>query len=398
MQRTAHAIDTAFASPRAVLGPRRLRVAVVSETYPPEINGVALTVATLTRGLHTERHDVLLIRPSQPSFAAEDQLTEELIVPGGSLPRYPALRFGWPVYFRVRAALKRFRTDALYIATEGPLGWAAMLAARHLGIPVASGFHTRFDDFVGHYGLGFLRSSAFRYLRAFHNRGQATLVPTEQLRAELCAGGFRDVRILERGVDSDLFHPSRRSGELRKLWGVADNELAVLFVGRVAPEKNLDLTVRAFDAIAAKTPAKMIWVGDGPARAATAEHYPQHVWCGMQRGEKLAEHFASCDLFLFASITETFGNVTLEAMASGLPTVAYAYGAAGQHICDGIDGRTVAFNDEQAFVAVASDLASRADERRAMGVAARNTAQKLGPRAVSERFAAILSELAGASA
>ncbi len=386
---------TLRSAPPVASNSRCLRVAVITETYPPEINGVALTVAALARGLKAQQHDVLLIRPTQLVTTPELQVDKDLLVPGGSLPRYPALRFGWPVYFRVRRALRQFRTEVAYISTEGPLGWAALLAARSLGIPVASGFHTRFDDFVGHYGLGFLKSTAFRYLRAFHNRAQATLVPTAQLQSELIAGGFRNVRILERGVDADLFHPKRRDAELRRAWGLADGELAVLFVGRIAPEKNLDLTVRAFEAIAAVRPAKMIWVGDGPARAAMAERYPQHVWCGMQRGETLAAHYASSDTFLFASITETFGNVTLEAMASGVPTVAFAYGAAGQHIRDGIDGRIVEFANGDAFIAAARALASDDAARNRMAIAARESAAALTPQAVSERFADRLTELRG---
>jgi glycosyltransferase involved in cell wall biosynthesis len=381
-------------APVPVPSVQQLRVAVVSETYPPEVNGVALTVATLVRSLVQARHAVLVVRPAQASEDSTAPGVEQMVVPGARLPRYPALRFGWPVYWRLLARFRQWRPQALYIATEGPLGWAALLAARKLGIPVASGFHTRFDDFVGHYGLGFLRSTAFAYLRAFHNRAQATLVPTRLLDEELTRGGFRNVRILERGVDSQLFRPSRRSAQLRRDWGVDDSELAVLFVGRVAPEKNLDLTIQAFDAIRAQgVAAKMIWVGDGPARAEYQARYPDHRWCGMQRGEALAAHFASADIFLFASLTETFGNVTLEALASGLPVVAFAYGAAGQHIADGVEGRTVAVGDHPAFITAAAQLAVD-PARKTMATAARQNAEALSMDAVGEHFIAILSELA----
>jgi glycosyltransferase involved in cell wall biosynthesis len=374
--------------------PARLRVAVISETYPPEINGVALTVATLARGLRDAGHEALVIRPQQHDEACGRASPGEWVVPGGPLPRYRELRFGWPVYGRLRRCFAAERFDALYVATEGPLGWAAVWAARRLGIPIASGFHTRFDDFVAHYGLGWLQRSAFAYLRAFHNRASTTLVPTEQLRSELLSGGFRDVRILARGVDCQAFDPTRRSTALRQSWGLAEHELAVLFVGRIAPEKNLGLVVRSFEAIRARgIPARMIWVGDGPARAELAAAHPDHVWCGMRRGEELGAHYASADLFLFPSLTETFGNVTLEALASGIASITFHYAAARQHVRDGHDGRTVAFDDSEAFVDAAVQVAGDAELRTTLAHNARRTAESLAPGAVSERFADLLLEL-----
>lgn len=371
-----------------------LRVAVISETYTPEVNGVALTVAGLVRGLRELGHRAVLVRPRQCDEASGRLSGDELVVRGGPLPRYRELRYGWPVYWQLRRLFAAEGIQALYVSTEGPLGWAALFAARSLGIPVASGFHTRFDDFVAHYGLAWLQRTAFAYLRAFHNRATTTLVPTEQLRQELLGGGFRDVRILARGVDCHSFDPARRSAELRQSWGLADDELAVLFVGRIAPEKNLELVVRSFEAIRAKgIPARMIWVGDGPARAELAAAHPEHIWCGMRRGEDLGAHYASADLFLFPSLTETFGNVTLEALASGLPTVAFDYAAARQHMRDGLDGRVLPFDDDQAFVAASVTLAADAELRHRMTRSARETAESLAPGAVSERFADLLLEL-----
>ncbi len=371
-----------------------LRIAVISETYTPEVNGVALTVAGLVRGLRELGHRVLLVRPRQRGERAERVSADELIVPGGPLPRYRELRYGWPVYWRLRQLFAAERIQALYVSTEGPLGWAAVLAARRLGIPIASGFHTRFDDFVAHYGLAWLQRTAFAYLRAFHNRANTTLVPTEQLRQELLGGGFRDVRILARGVDGQTFDPARRSLALRQSWGLAEHELAVLFVGRIAPEKNLELVVRSFEAIRARgIPARMIWVGDGPARAELARAHPGHIWCGMRHGADLGAHYASADLFLFPSLTETFGNVTLEALASGVASIAFDYAAARQHLRDGIDGRSVPFNDATAFVDAAVAVAADAELRAGMAGNARRTAEALAPGAVSTRFAELLVDL-----
>jgi len=284
--------------------------AIVSETYPPEVNGVALTVQSLELGLRSLGHRVEVIRPAQSDATAAQ--TDHLLVRGAGLPRYPGLRFGLP---SGRTLLQRWqvqRPRAIYVATEGPLGWSAVRVANRLGIPAATGFHTRFDDYVERYGAGWLRPAVFRWMRHFHNSAQATLVPTQELSDFLQAQGFEHVRLLRRAVDTQLFNPTRRRTALRQQWGLADGAPALIYVGRIAAEKNLSLAIRAFRTLQATVPAaRFIWVGDGPERQALAEANPDFVFCGVQRGEALAEHFASGDLFVFPSLTETFGNVTL---------------------------------------------------------------------------------------
>jgi glycosyltransferase involved in cell wall biosynthesis len=219
------------------------------------------------------------------------------------------------------------------------------------------------------------------------------------LQAFLEQRGFASVRLLSRAVDTTLFSPDRRDRALRETWGLGDDDIAVLFVGRIAPEKNLDLVVRAHEAIRAAVPgARMVWVGDGPALARLREQHPAHVFCGMQRGEALARHFASGDVFLFPSTTETFGNVTLEAMASGVPTVAYDYGAAREHLRDGQHGRAVPIHDADAFVAAAVAVAADAAARAAMGRAARAAVLGLSHRAVAEALLDLLAGLRPADA
>jgi glycosyltransferase involved in cell wall biosynthesis len=316
----------------------------------------------------------------------------ETFVPGAALPRYPGLRFGWPSGGRIRRAWRAFRPEVAYIATEGPLGWSALRTARALGVPAASGFHTRFDDFVAHYGLKLLTPLVFATLRRFHNAADATLVPTRELQAFLERSRFTGVVRLERGVDTALFDPARRDESLRRAWGLAPGELAVLHVGRLAPEKNLELVVRAFEAIRAHHPsARLVWVGDGPSCARLRRERASDVWCGMQRGTELARHGASCDLVLVPSVTETFGNVTIEALASGVPVVAYDYGAAREYVLSGANGRTVPVGDADAFVAAAIDLSYDPAAKRA---AARTAVTHLSQRTVAARLAEVLGELA----
>ncbi|MFT4257539.1 MAG: glycosyltransferase family 1 protein [Pseudoxanthomonas sp.] len=374
-----------------------MRYAIVTETYPPEVNGVALTVQRLESGLRARGHEVLLLRPRQQGEADRDG---ERLLRGAGLPRYPGLKFGLPAPRALARLWQQSPPDAIYVATEGPLGWSAMRAARRLGIPVATGFHTRFDQYMCEYGLPFLQDTALRWMRRFHNGGDATLAPTRELVGWLQANGFHHARQLARGVDAACFGPARRDLLLREQWGLCEsadgNEgFAVIHVGRIAPEKNLQLAVKAYREIQRVRPrARFVFVGDGPARAQLAAQNPDFIFCGVQHGEELARHFASADLFLFPSRSETFGNVTLESMASGVPVVAFDYGAAREHLVDGEHGAAVA--DDEEFIASAVRLAREDRLRRTMGRAAHAAVQALGQEQVAADFDHLLAGLANA--
>lgn len=351
-----------------------LSVAVVTETYPPEVNGVAMTVGRLVQGLRARGHQVRVIRPRQQDEADAGD-GGEMIFAGLPLPGYPGLRFGLPAKRGLLRAWREARPDVVHLVTEGPLGWSALAAAQQLGIPATSGFHTNFDRYSIHYGLGLLRPAVAAYLRTFHRRTHATLAPTVALAATLAGEGIPGVKVVGRGVDTRLFNPARRDPLLRARWGVAEGGLAVLSVGRVAAEKNLPLTLAAFAAIRARCPAaRLVFVGDGPLRRSLEAAHPEHHFAGVQVGEALAAHYASGDLFLFPSLTETFGNVTLEALASGLPTVAYRSAAAAELIADGLEGVTVSPGDEAAFIAAAVALAEDDALRSRLARAARQRA------------------------
>ncbi|MFC5581181.1 glycosyltransferase family 4 protein [Rhodanobacter terrae] len=372
-----------------------MRIGIISETYPPEINGVALTVHSLATGLAARGHQVDLIRPRQPQPHQDEPGIEVLSVRGGALPRYPGLRFGLPAGRTLRQHWRQQRPDAIYVATEGPLGWSAVRTAARLGIPVSSGFHTRFDSYADHYGLGLLTPLVRGYLRRFHQRAAATLVPTDALARELHAMGICNARLLRRAVDTQLFHPNRRDDDLRSAWGVDAATPVVLYVGRIAPEKNLELAVQAFRAIQQRMPkARYVWVGDGPARAALEAANPDFIFAGTQRDEALARHYASADLFPFPSLSETFGNVILEALAAGLPVVAYAEGAAREHLIDGVNGYCIEAGNAAAFIGAATRLASNPGLIRHMGRAAHIGVAGLSPDAVIRDFEILLREMA----
>ena len=354
-----------------------LRIALVTETYPPEVNGVSTTVARVVDGLQGEGHRLQLVRPrrdvgDRPQPAGP---VDELLARGLPIPRYPQLRMGLPAKRRLLAHWRQWRPDLVHIATEGPLGWSALRAALALGLPVTSDFRTNFHAYSAHYGIGWLQRPIVGYLRRFHNRTACTMVPTEALRRELEAQGFERTAVVARGVDTRQFSPVHRSEALRRAWGLHEGDAAVLCVGRLAPEKNLDVLLAAFTAMRAVRPRlRLVFVGDGPMRGALQARCPDAVFAGLRTGADLAAHYASGDLFLFSSLTETFGNVTPEAMASGLPVLAFDYAAAAQLVTPGCNGLLAAFGDAPSFVAQARVLAADAAAARAMGAAARETA------------------------
>ena len=356
---------------------RSLRVAVVSETYPPEVNGVAATIARVVDGLRDRGHELQLVRPRQGrgDEALQDQGFAEVLMRGLPIPRYPQLKMGLPSRQQLLRLWASQRPDVVHIVTEGPLGWSALQAASHLKLPVVSDFRTNFHAYSRHYGVAWLRTPIMAYLRKFHNRTSCTMVPTEGLRAELQAAGFRGLRVVSRGVDTRQFDPSRRSVALRASWGARPTDLVVLCVGRLAAEKNLDVLLIAFESLKAEDPsARLVLVGDGPERAALQQRCPEAHFAGLRRGDDLAAHYASADLFLFPSVTETFGNVVPEAMASGLPVVGFDYAAARQMVRHGDNGLLVAYDDGEAFRAAAQRLAGQLGWVRAMGAQARVTA------------------------
>jgi glycosyltransferase involved in cell wall biosynthesis len=368
------------------------RIAVVTETYPPEVNGVAMSMQRVVEGLRQRNHDLQLIRPRQRSLDAAQHGArfDEVLTGGWPIPLYPNMRMGVPSKRALVRLWSLCRPDVVHVATEGPLGWSALQAARHLALPVTSDYRTNFHAYGRHYRVGWLARPIMGYLRKFHNRTHCTMVPTETMRAELAARGFERLAVVSRGVDSTLFDPRRRNDALRRTWGAGPDTLVAVCVGRLAPEKNLGVALGAFNALEREHPdARLVFVGDGPQRAELQARCPRAVFAGQRSAEDLAAHYASADLLLFPSLTETFGNVTTEAMASGLPVVAFNSAAAGQLIASGRDGFLATGDDELAFVSAALQAAN-IDRRSACGAAARLRVAGLGWSDVVARFEAVL--------
>jgi glycosyltransferase involved in cell wall biosynthesis len=376
---------------------RKLRIAVVTETYPPEINGVAMTIIRMVEGLR-QKHVVELIRPRQNAqdYEKHEPTLQEILVRGFPIPRYQGLKLGLPAKQRLIKLWTSKRPDVVHLVTEGPLGSSALSAARKLGIPVSSDFHTNFHSYSQHYGFGWLQKTVAAYLRKLHNRTDTTLVPTNELRDTLKQEGYQNLQVVARGVDTAQFHPGKRSRELRRQWGlVDDDDLAVIYVGRISAEKNLPLVLSTFKAMQAVHPKlKLIMVGDGPVRAELQRQNPEYIFAGMRTGEDLAAHYASGDIFLFPSMTETYGNVTVEAMASGLAVVAYRYAAAAEHIVHGENGLHAEFGNKEEFMQQACGLSSDAPRIDKLRRQAHQTMLKLDWQNIVDEFEQAIAQLA----
>lgn len=372
-----------------------MRFLLITDTYPPDINGVARTLATLADGLQKRGHVVEIVTTLEDSPEAEGDALRRHTVMAMPLPGYPGLRMGFTTTWQMQALYGEFKPDALYVATETPLGIASIRAANKMGIPIVSGFHTNFQTYLEDYALPGLESVAQGLLRSIHNQTGRTLTPSADTAAMLEKWGINNVGVLGRGVDTGLFDPARRDASLRQEWGAAEDAPVAVYVGRVAAEKNLELLVRAFSSFREEHPkATCVVVGDGPKLKSLQAEHPEIHYAGSRTGNDLARHYASADVFLFPSITETFGNVVLEAMSSGLMTVAYDYAAPRQLIRSGENGLLAAFDDEAAFLQQTRAAARQWNDHKQRD-AARQAAHLLGWQRVIEQFESELIQVIG---
>lgn len=352
------------------------RLAIFTDTWIPQVNGVSRTLARLVHECERRGIETLVVTPDDGSaFAAG--VTRW---PARPFWAYPQLAMATPSGSRARTALQQFQPTLVHVATPFGVGLSGRHAARTLGIPLVTSFHTHFTAYLRHYALQRLDAISWPFLRWFHNGGARTLVPTSIVARELAGQGFGGLRVWGRGIDAVRFSPAHRSSALRARIGCSDDCLLVGYVGRLAPEKGIDVAMAAMAPLLKAHPDRLrfVLVGDGPSEERLRVAAPPGVtFLGRQEGDALSAWYASMDVFVLPSTTETFGNVVLEAMASGVAVVSHAEGATTEFAHEGTS-LPVNVTSASAISEAILRLLQDSDTRRRLALAGREEALRRG--------------------
>ena len=342
----------------------RVRIALVTDTYTPQVNGVTTVVVRIANVLREFGHKVVVVAPRYPGHAPLDSY--ELRIPSVSFPPYPAIRLSVPKFEAVARFLDPFEPDVVHVATEGPLGLTGRRYAVRRGVPLVTSYHTNFPEYARHYDAGLVEPLVWKWLRWFHRPAVLTQTPGEAVASELKRRGIGRPVVWGRGVDTTHFNPGRRSVGWRRWLAGGDDTAIVLHVGRLAPEKNIDVLADAWIAARERVGQRATFViaGEGPERRRLLTHLPWVRQLGFLDRDKLADVYASADICVLPSRTETCGLVALEAMASGLAVVAADAGGFRESITHRRSGLLVSPDDAVGF---ASEILSLviAPQRRA---------------------------------
>ncbi len=352
-----------------------LRVALFTGNYNYIKDGVALTLNRLVAFLLKRDIPVLVFAPvgEKPAFESVGEL---VALPSMAIPTRKEYRIALGLPAAARQRLKDFRPTLFHIAVPDIAGYKALKLAAQWGVPVVASYHTRYDTYLRFYGLSFLEKLGQRYLRNFYNRVRRVYPPSESM-AQIIRdeGQSSHVEVWARGVDAELFSPVKRDMAWRRSLGIGDDEIAVSFAGRLVKEKNVAIVVRVLRALASQgLRIRPLIIGDGPEMKAMMSGLPTGVFPGFLHGEDLARAYASSDIFFFPSESETFGNVTLEAMASGVPAVNAIASGSNSLVVEAVTGHLVNARDETLLAARIATLAKDMGLRQRMGTAARQRA------------------------
>lgn len=373
------------------------RVALFTGAYNHIADGVSLTLNRLVGHLNRRGVEVLVFAPTveDPPVDHEGTMAPVRSIPAPGREEY---RISLGLSSSARQRLVEFDPALVHIATPDLLGYQALRFAQRRNLPLVASYHTHFGSYLKYYRLSLLQPLIWRYLRWFYRQCRHIYVPTAPMAQVLIRKGVtRGLRLWGRGVETDRFTPARRSMEWRRTHGIADDELVVGFVSRLVWEKGLDVYADVIDALRARGYAvQSLVVGDGPARAELEDRLSHACFTGYLEGTELATAYASSDVFLFPSDTEAFGNVTLEAMASGLPTVC-ADAVGSRHLVEHeTTGLLCPPGHTEAFTNAVARLLDDDDLRRRMGRRAREHADAYDWETVLDRIPAYYDEVVGA--
>lgn len=314
-----------------------MKIALFTDTYLPQINGVSNTVNKLIQYYEANDIEYKLFGPKY-----DMELNNQNIESFYSIKFifYPDQRIAFPNTFRISSTLSDFQPDIIHIMTEFNMGIAGLNYGKKHGIPIVSSYTTNFSLYADYYKLNFLKQPIWDYIKWFHTQSDVTLCPSIASQKLLRDHDIHNTKIFSRGIDFENFHPMWRNYELRSRLGISD-KIAFLYVGRVSCEKDLDTLCRSYQHIRDKYQQQvaMVITGDGPYLEKCKLMFPEDtIFTGFLTGKELAKMYASCDIFVCPSATETFGNVILEAMASGLAVIGADAGGVGEIIQHGENG------------------------------------------------------------
>ena len=376
-----------------------MRVLYCTDTYPPQINGVSIVTAVSVAGLSQAGWECAVAAPRYPTAlhagrtpGAAMPVADVAVhsFPSIAAPFYPEIRLARPRVSELAGVLAEFRPDLVHCQTEFGIGWAGKAAAERAGIPVVTSYHTDFGRYTEAYGAGWLRGMVTRYLSRFHRGSRRVYTPSSVAREDLLRMGVFEVEVWGRGVDTELFHPGRRSDALRAALGMG-SRFTFLYVSRLAAEKRADQVVDAFRLASELVPQGVIHLiiaGTGPREAELRAAAPPGVtFLGLlDRRGRLPDLYANCDAFVFASVTETLGLVVLEAMASGLPVLAVPAGGVRDHLRDGRNGMACQEGDVSGMALAMVRIATEWGLRRRLARGARQTVEALSWKREIERL------------
>ncbi|MCM0676783.1 glycosyltransferase family 1 protein [Micromonospora phytophila] len=361
-----------------------MRIAIVTESFPPDVNGVAHSVVRTAEHLAARGHEPMVVAPAPPGRHDADPYAYPypvVRIPSVPLPRYQGFRLGVPTTARLAGALLSHAPDVVHLASPFVLGArAATLAVRH-GLPTVAVYQTDVASYARAYRVGWGEAAAWRRLREIHNSAHRTLAPSTRAAADLIAHGVQRIWLWRRGVDADRFQPARRCPELRR--ALAPNgELLVGYVGRLAPEKRVELL-----AATSRLPGvRVVVAGDGPARRHLARALPRVTFLGVLHGAELARLYASLDVFVHTGPHETFGQTVQEALASGVPVVAPDAGGPVDLVESGVTGELVPPANGDALAHAVAALAADDARRAAYATAARAAVRRRSWTAVGDEL------------
>lgn len=352
-----------------------MRLALFTDTYAPTVNGVSRTLERLVAQAGSRGHEVALVSTRVSDEPAPGTAVHHQVA-GIPAPVYPELQLARTLDRGGRRKLDGFAPDLVHVATESTVGWSGARWALGRGIPLVTSFHTNFPEYAQGYGLGLFENAVWRYLRWFHGRARLSFCPSNATREALQARGFHPRwHVWSRGVDTDFFSPERRREEVRQELAPGAQTI-LLYVGRLASEKQCALAIDAFEQVRRRVSGvALVFVGDGPERSALeGRQVPGVHFAGYRTGLPLAEAYAAGDIFVFPSDTETFGNVVTEALASGLPVVAADRGGVRDTVIPGETGIRCTPRDAESFAQGLLTLLSDAALREQLRAGARRAA------------------------